>query len=74
MEVDDFEMIGGRPDIVYTCDYCGTHENETDEDGGVHWMPMYRFESYDICSWCLERIIEERRPVPAKIQWNLQGF
>lgn len=52
--------IGGRCDIVFSCDKCGDCEYTYDDRGEViHITRMYRVEGKDLCEHCLpEETIE----------------
>jgi hypothetical protein len=55
MEFEDLKEIGGRPDIIYTCDVCEEYEINYDENSEPHWTRIFRVGDKDVCEWCIRK-------------------
>jgi hypothetical protein len=61
-EFKELKEIGGRPDIIYTCDVCGECEVVYGgEDEEPSWTKMFRIEDNDVCEWCIRRERAEKK-------------
>ena len=70
--MDEFEEIGGRCDMTYSCDICGDSEIIYDENGVIYgWVGIYRVREQDVCEFCLKSLLASR---PIDICWPEEGF
>lgn len=60
--LDNFEEVGNRCDIIYTCDRCDQYEYPSDSDGEVGHVRMFKvhtggieFGDTILCEYCLRR-------------------
>ena len=59
MEVKE---VGGRCDMVFTCDTCDQYEYPEDADGEVGYVRMYEVNKKIVCEYCLATMQKKNGP------------